>query len=171
MSEEWCNHCGELKDIDQYRVVDSVSGRRAKTCRDCRNEIERDQLLTEKRRATLSDLQRVKRSQSINQLWKVINSVAERLGGWSAVVRDWSRQATDKKSTDLQRLRVLDAIVEMRCRLVDHETSQVSELSPDEALAQWHERGQLVPRLRAMLADGRLSLDDIDPAPSDHLAE
>lgn len=174
-TEHWCNECLDFKPVGEFAIKSKTTGELSDVCRTCKADADRErhqrQRAEERKKATMADMRAIRRTRSIDQLCKVCEQVAERLGGWPKVVEDWSRQATDKNCTDNQRLAVLKDILELKQRIADHETGQVSELSPDEALAQWHERGQLVPRLRAMLADGRLSLDDIDPAPSDHLAE
>ena len=113
------------------------------------------------------DLTAARRTKSINQLILIIDGVAERLGGWEKVVKDWSRQATDPSCSQNQQLAVLRTIIDIRQRIAEQQEREAErEPTIDDAL-RLHQRGKLAPLLREMLADGRLTADHLDPPPSE----
>lgn len=169
--EELCTCCGEWKVESEFRGVGS--GKRGPVCKDCRNWKDRESERAKRRNETLKDLTRIRRCESVEKLLTIVDSVAVKLGGIGHLVRSWIELATDKNATDQQRFRVSQTMLRM-LELIENnkKLSAITEESDASTIiGRLHDHGRLLPVVRAMLADGRLTLDDIDPAPSDHLTE
>lgn len=178
-TERLCGECLTWHDIKDYRIVDYETLRRHTICRECFNDRERRRRAAKRRGETLADLHRLRQCQTIEQVYKIITGVASKLGGIRALVLEWIRLANDADASDQQRLSVTRSLIHLHI-LADYERLQsysesTSEPADAESIAEtverWHRSGKLAPALRELYVNGQLSLDDIDPPPSEYLAE
>lgn len=85
------------------------------------------------------------------------------------MVRIWMEHYHEAGSSHRLRLTTLQTaghIAAVAASEQQHPEARLDEINPVDFAEYLHSRAQLVPLIRALISDGVISLDDIDPPPA-----
>ncbi len=172
--QDWtfCPKCRTMKSLEVAFAPDSD------ICRDClaaRIRKQRTKRSRNRRRAIFADLHRqLKAARAPEAMLAIVVAMADSaFGGIGPMCQEFRRLALDESTSDFWRLRSMQVWLEVACvaelrRLERQEREAATEQSCEAVLRHFHQQGELIFALRKLLADGLITLDQIDPPPPDH---
>jgi hypothetical protein len=184
-----CRRCKTRKTVADFAPIIhwtdtpfSVAGvYRRRTCKQCRRDQERIKNQRRKGKAQRKTLATYAKqldhdAEDIHAVRQFLDQLAEELGGtrdWQQMTELWARYLNDPKTPLSRKITAFHVFHFARLLADQADLERLRREQPDfatidhAAYVQWlAERGQLTGLLRAALADGLITLDDIDPPPA-----
>ena len=163
-----CPKCFRHLPVTEFRFLNKSKRRRASECKRCRNR----RLRGQRSRQGLADFKdavaEVRRSESVERIRGILDGLIQRLGGAEKFMEMWTGLIADTDSPGVSRVKALETITHAMIVADREEFSRganFADVDPVEFAMFLHDRKQLAPMVRAALADGILSWDQIDPPP------
>ncbi len=168
-----CSKCFRHLPNTEFRFLNRSKNIRACECKSCRNR----RLRRTRAAASISELREtctnIRRSESAELILQFIDSIIQRLGGTNRVMALWAKLIRDSDTPAATRAKSIETLT-FAAAVASREivrTQTFAEVDPLEFVQYLHSCSQLVPLIRALLADGVITLDDIDPPPGPWLDE